>query len=104
MSFGNPKADALHAELMEHARQRNWPLPEPEHGEEWGAYVHRLDQEQRLVLYDRDVMRDLRNYQRLVAHAEELGVPLMERSADLRSEEHTSELQSQSNLVCRLLL
>src|SRR6266478_7312594 len=27
-----------------------------------------------------------------------------ERDADLRSEEHTSELQSQSNLVCRLLL
>src|SRR2546430_8425536 len=26
------------------------------------------------------------------------------RGADLRSEEHTSELQSQSNLVCRLLL
>src|SRR2546430_7744305 len=26
------------------------------------------------------------------------------RSQDLRSEEHTSELQSQSNLVCRLLL
>src|SRR5688572_32173583 len=26
------------------------------------------------------------------------------RSAQLRSEEHTSELQSQSNLVCRLLL
>src|SRR2546430_9702029 len=26
------------------------------------------------------------------------------RVADLRSEEHTSELQSQSNLVCRLLL
>src|SRR2546430_3074065 len=26
------------------------------------------------------------------------------RSSDLRSEEHTSELQSQSNLVCRLLL
>src|SRR2546427_5776769 len=25
-------------------------------------------------------------------------------SADMRSEEHTSELQSQSNLVCRLLL
>src|SRR5437773_4011608 len=83
MSFGNPKADALHAELMEHARQCNWPLPEPEHGEEWGAYVHRLDQVQRLVLYDRDVMKDLRHYRRLVAHAEELGVPLMERSADL---------------------
>src|SRR6478736_10301433 len=26
------------------------------------------------------------------------------RCADVRSEEHTSELQSQSNLVCRLLL
>src|SRR2546430_8700968 len=26
------------------------------------------------------------------------------RTKDLRSEEHTSELQSQSNLVCRLLL
>src|SRR5688572_32356088 len=26
------------------------------------------------------------------------------RMADIRSEEHTSELQSQSNLVCRLLL
>src|SRR2546427_9410369 len=27
-----------------------------------------------------------------------------ERVAEVRSEEHTSELQSQSNLVCRLLL
>src|SRR2546427_2184281 len=30
--------------------------------------------------------------------------PLRERRDDIRSEEHTSELQSQSNLVCRLLL
>src|SRR5688572_31499097 len=29
---------------------------------------------------------------------------LISRSSDARSEEHTSELQSQSNLVCRLLL
>src|SRR5688572_33333097 len=29
---------------------------------------------------------------------------LAEALADIRSEEHTSELQSQSNLVCRLLL
>src|SRR2546427_8594813 len=29
---------------------------------------------------------------------------LKERLPELRSEEHTSELQSQSNLVCRLLL
>src|SRR5688572_32468661 len=28
----------------------------------------------------------------------------LKKSMDLRSEEHTSELQSQSNLVCRLLL
>src|SRR2546427_9514270 len=30
--------------------------------------------------------------------------PCMPRWAFMRSEEHTSELQSQSNLVCRLLL
>src|SRR2546430_7586009 len=30
--------------------------------------------------------------------------PTLFRSRDHRSEEHTSELQSQSNLVCRLLL
>src|SRR2546430_13692166 len=30
--------------------------------------------------------------------------PAQRRFSDLRSEEHTSELQSQSNLVCRLLL
>src|SRR2546430_7528648 len=34
--------------------------------------------------------------------AREILAPLT--SVDLRSEEHTSELQSQSNLVCRLLL
>src|SRR2546430_3735551 len=46
-------------------------------------------------------------------HAERLGVPyrrvesvhrLARQRASARSEEHTSELQSQSNLVCRLLL
>src|SRR2546428_7111750 len=31
-------------------------------------------------------------------------LPLLEQLADLRSEEHTSELQSRSDLVCRLLL
>src|SRR2546430_4481849 len=30
--------------------------------------------------------------------------PRRDRSSSARSEEHTSELQSQSNLVCRLLL
>src|SRR2546430_12013141 len=33
-----------------------------------------------------------------------LGLPQSERWIEMRSEEHTSELQSQSNLVCRLLL
>src|SRR2546430_12055392 len=33
-----------------------------------------------------------------------LGVELVGFGAEGRSEEHTSELQSQSNLVCRLLL
>src|SRR2546430_8505587 len=35
----------------------------------------------------------------LVTHLDEVA-----RGAEARSEEHTSELQSQSNLVCRLLL
>src|SRR2546430_13525601 len=33
-----------------------------------------------------------------------VGEPLVHARAEPRSEEHTSELQSQSNLVCRLLL
>src|SRR2546427_4156363 len=46
-------------------------------------------------------------------HSLRLGLPVVhgspgsqarDRSAPHRSEEHTSELQSQSNLVCRLLL
>src|SRR2546427_9430119 len=40
----------------------------------------------------------------LVAAEAEGLVPEVVRSPGLRSEEHTSELQSQSNLVCRLLL
>src|SRR2546430_10834533 len=34
----------------------------------------------------------------------ERGIDGADRNFSLRSEEHTSELQSQSNLVCRLLL
>src|SRR2546427_1072803 len=33
-----------------------------------------------------------------------LRYPFVEAGKEFRSEEHTSELQSQSNLVCRLLL
>src|SRR2546430_5810314 len=35
---------------------------------------------------------------------DEIAEPLVDRKQRDRSEEHTSELQSQSNLVCRLLL
>src|SRR5690606_41896972 len=38
-----------------------------------------------------------------VAHTQNLVLPHV-RKKDLRSEEHTSELQSRENLVCRLLL
>src|SRR2546430_7510779 len=36
--------------------------------------------------------------------AADAGVPYIFKASNDRSEEHTSELQSQSNLVCRLLL
>src|SRR2546427_6261778 len=52
------------------------------------------------VLLDRGVQRGLHG--RVEAHARKAGV--VHTGADVRSEEHTSELQSQSNLVCRLLL
>src|SRR2546427_1864396 len=55
-------------------------------GREVGVEQDRVDRERlRLTLLGRDVAA-------AALHA------------DLRSEEHTSELQSQSNLVCRLLL
>src|SRR5438270_10215934 len=42
--------------------------------------------------------------QRRGYHHGNLREALIEAALDQRSEEHTSELQSQSNLVCRLLL
>src|SRR5205085_12594749 len=60
---------------------------------------------------DRDLgLRFLRGYPGVDPrlHRIERKWPLPEQriveAADVRSEEHTSELQSQSNLVCRLLL
>src|SRR2546430_11404505 len=47
------------------------------------------------------VRRRPQGARRAGAGAAQVGVDLLER---LRSEEHTSELQSQSNIVCRLLL
>src|SRR5439155_20095893 len=48
-------------------------------------------------------------YQLIVEHLEEAGIGALKREferlkAKLRSEEHTSELQSRGHLVCRLLL
>src|SRR2546430_12080286 len=42
----------------------------------------------------------------LTAFSRKFGIDLLgtHMGSDMRSEEHTSELQSQSNLVCRLLL
>src|SRR5688572_31821787 len=47
------------------------------------------------------------DYQKYPKHGTLKGVKVISPTKiefDLRSEEHTSELQSQSNLVCRLLL
>src|SRR5690606_10926360 len=46
----------------------------------------------------------LRFNERVLELAEDPDIPLLERVRYLRSEEHTSELQSRDNLVCRLLL
>src|SRR2546430_17058568 len=40
----------------------------------------------------------------LIRRAKEQGINVTAEATPHRSEEHTSELQSQSNLVCRLLL
>src|SRR5256885_11038285 len=40
---------------------------------------------------------------RVVPHLLDLGEPLVRQHVVVRSEEHTSELQSPCNLVCRLL-
>src|SRR2546430_6652802 len=48
------------------------------------------------------VLQDIDEFVGIPISVEELH--RLHREAALRSEEHTSELQSQSNLVCRLLL
>src|SRR2546430_13738433 len=53
----------------------------------------------------RDVARELDDRRLQPQTDPEKRQPVLARPADgLRSEEHTSELQSQSNIVCRLLL
>src|SRR2546430_5656176 len=51
------------------------------------------------------IMQDRKRDEWLSGYLSGLSVAILHDSASLpRSEEHTSELQSQSNLVCRLLL
>src|SRR3989475_4214763 len=47
---------------------------------------------------------NLATTERLIAQARGLAYDVTNLDREFRSEEHTSELQSQSNLVCRLLL
>src|SRR5688572_31112223 len=56
---------------------------------------------------DQRILRIEERRQDFVLHADQFQRPLRRLLIDrgqCRSEEHTSELQSQSNLVCRLLL
>src|SRR2546430_6416792 len=57
------------------------------------------------TLFRSEPRRDLRHLRQSRRPADEvLGGRVPGARHELRSEEHTSELQSQSNLVCRLLL
>src|SRR2546430_11901007 len=51
-----------------------------------------------------EITRGLERLAGRVVHAVHREVEVVPRIGEVRSEEHTSELQSQSNLVCRLLL
>src|SRR2546430_11376887 len=72
---------------------------------------HLLDRRSQLLAHDRDRRATVVQHVRVVARLEQrIGGngdgPDLERAPERvhRSEEHTSELQSQSNIVCRLLL
>src|SRR5690242_20966287 len=51
-----------------------------------------------------DVSQDEKELEKMVAISGQMGVPVVDIDGNVRSEEHTSELQSHVNLVCRLLL
>src|SRR5690606_41738771 len=68
-----------------------------------GEKLHAHFSRQRLKLFDRSRAVDIRTH-----HHHRLLVSFFQETGQLghggRSEEHTSELQSRENLVCRLLL
>src|SRR5688572_31863220 len=62
------------------------------------------EKETELVFRGEQYARAIGLYQRRFANAPAPSIDFLVEQRFLRSEEHTSELQSQSNLVCRLLL
>src|SRR5688572_32049170 len=71
------------------------------------SHVSACMQETSAVLAERSVMRVALGPRRPSPSAGDRSLPARTRRLEIRrrrSEEHTSELQSQSNLVCRLLL
>src|SRR2546427_7893908 len=64
------------------------------------AMMERFDHAAQLLSLDPGLYKVLRNPEKQII----VSVPIVRDNGDVRSEEHTSELQSQSNLVCRLLL
>src|SRR5690242_21515287 len=65
-----------------------WAIPVPGH-EEWVILKRRIDGELKGLMYQA-LQRSM--------------ILMVDQVSTLRSEEHTSELQSHVNLVCRLLL
>src|SRR5690606_42055826 len=97
-----------------HAAERDLPSFPTRRSSDLGAFPVRMA-ERFVVAYDAD---NVDRFERLAHHLKELETDRLERLAFLprvrdvqreiaavfRSEEHTSELQSRENLVCRLLL
>src|SRR3989449_3231994 len=67
------------------------------------VYLHTFNQHNTIVIEIEDDGAGL-NIEKIKAKAIALGLVRPERAAEMRSEEHTSELQSRLHLVCRLLL
>src|SRR5438270_9643374 len=65
--------------------------------------LFRSDEDHRVVVADRGLEQSL-GVRRRGRHRHQQPGDLQVQGLERRSEEHTSELQSQSNLVCRLLL
>src|SRR5438046_7452263 len=88
-------------QLIDDPRERT-----PEQGPRWKIAV--IDDEPAVHDGTRFALSDYRlngqGLEILSAYSAAEGRELMRRHADVRSEEHTSELQSLTNLVCRLLL